>query len=456
MLTLVALIVVLGVLIFVHELGHFLAAKWAGIWVHRFSIGIGNPIPGASFRRGETEYALSWLPIGGYVKMASREEEATSAALEGQAAGETPIAEVPPDRVFEAKPIWKRMIVLLAGVTFNAIFAWLTFTVLAVRNGRAVNPVTTVGHVDTSMVPAGAEMLTTLRVGDRIVSVGGRPVDSWTDIESALQSTSGEVVDIALADGRTLSVPVHPDAVEDRLKLGAVLSPYTAAVVGKVLPNRPAVNAGMQAGDTIVAVDGRPVDQWADVLSVIESSPGRPLALGVGRATGRTTITITPDSTSEPDSTGPRWVGKIGVEVFRGTRFEKYPSVLAAVGAGFQATVDASTTVVRTVRGLLSGRVSRNTVGGPLAIGQMAGEQARRGLDPFLAFMGLMSINLAVLNLLPIPILDGGQFLFLVGEAILGRPLPLKLRERLTLVGLVLIVMLMVFAFWNDIARLLR
>jgi regulator of sigma E protease len=123
---------------------------------------------------------------------------------------------------------------------------------------------------------------------------------------------------------------------------------------------------------------------------------------------------------------------------------------------GWDATLSASTTVVRTVRGLISGRVSRNTVGGPIAIGQMAGETAKRGLDPFLAFMGLMSINLAVLNLLPIPVLDGGQFLFLLGEAVLRRPLPLRLREGLTVVGLAMIVALMVFAFWNDIARVLR
>ncbi len=456
MLTLLALIITLGVLVFVHELGHFLAAKWAGIWVHRFSIGIGNPIPGLSVKRGETEYAISWLPLGGYVKMASREEEATSAALEGKGKDETAEEHVPPGRFFEDKPIWKRMIVLLAGVTFNAIFAWMVFTFLAAKNGRPVNPVTTVGAVDSALVPAGAEALKELKVGDRIVSIGGKPVDSWTAIELALESTSGNEVTIGLADGRTITVPVHADAVEQRLMLGVALSPYMPAVLGNVIDNRPAKKAGMELGDTIVSVNGRPVAQWTDVLSVIESSPGVPLELEVGRASGRKSLTVVPDSMEEADSTGKRWVGKIGVEVFRGTRFEKYPSFLAAMKGGWDATLSASTTVVRTVRGLISGRVSRNTVGGPIAIGQMAGETAKRGLDPFLAFMGLMSINLAVLNLLPIPVLDGGQFLFLLGEAVLRRPLPLRLREGLTVVGLAMIVALMVFAFWNDIARVLR
>src|SRR3954470_24008559 len=138
--TLMALVVVLGVLIFVHEAGHFLAAKWAGIWVHRFSLGLGPAIPWLTFKRGETEYAISWLPLGGYVKMASREEEASSAALEGG----TPAAQVPPERMFEAAPLWKRIIVILAGVTMNVLFAWVVFVGLALARGREFDPVTVI------------------------------------------------------------------------------------------------------------------------------------------------------------------------------------------------------------------------------------------------------------------------------------------------------------------------
>jgi regulator of sigma E protease len=147
--TVLALIVVLGVLIFVHEAGHFVAAKWAGIYVHRFSLGLGPPIPWLTFRRGETEYSISWLPLGGYVKMASREEDIGSSALEGGA----PAVAVPPDRVFEAKPIWQRMVVILAGVTMNALFAWAVFAFLAYKNGRQIDPVTTVGRVVAEELP---------------------------------------------------------------------------------------------------------------------------------------------------------------------------------------------------------------------------------------------------------------------------------------------------------------
>src|SRR5512141_1229867 len=143
LITLASLAVVLGVLVFVHEAGHFLAAKWAGIYVHRFSLGLGAPVRALTFRRGETEYSVSWLPLGGYVKMASREEEATSAALEGG----TPTAAVPPDRMFEAKPVWKRMVVILAGVTMNALFAFLLYTGLAYGTGEQLVEETRVGAV---------------------------------------------------------------------------------------------------------------------------------------------------------------------------------------------------------------------------------------------------------------------------------------------------------------------
>ena len=173
-----ALIIVLGVLIFVHELGHFMAAKAAGIYVHRFSLGMGKPIKSLTWHRGETEYVVSWLPIGGYVKMASRDEDPASSALEGGPAS----ANVPPDRVYEAKPVWVRVIVILAGVTMNVLFAWAVFSGLTFVNGETVLPLVTVGSVGSDL-PAGAQELNRLGAGDRIVRVSGKPVDSWQAIQ---------------------------------------------------------------------------------------------------------------------------------------------------------------------------------------------------------------------------------------------------------------------------------
>jgi regulator of sigma E protease len=448
--TILALIVVLGVLIFVHEAGHFIAAKWAGIYVHRFSLGLGSPIPWLTFRRGETEYSISWLPLGGYVKMASREEDIGSSALEGGA----PPQPVPPDRVFEAKPIWKRMVVILAGVTMNALFAWAVFSFLAYKNGRQIDPVTTVGRVVEELVPPEAAALKQIRPGTRIIRVNGDSAKSWDQVVSAIANTPDREVRIELDDGSVLVLPIHPDALEERLKAAQALEPFRAPVVGKVLPDKPAARAGIQEGDTIVAVNGRRVEQWYDLLELLQSSAGRDLTIDVARGAQRLSFKLQPyvDTIPGPDGK-PRPVGRIGVGVGTGTTSEKL-TLGQAIAEGGTATLKASTQIVRTVRGLFSGRISGRNVGGPILIGQLAGQSARLGLDTFLGFMALISINLAILNLLPVPVLDGGQFLFLLAEAIIRRPLPVKLRDRLTTVGLVLIVLLMGLAFSNDLRRI--
>ena len=238
--TVAVLIVVLGVLIFVHELGHFLAAKWAGIRVHRFALGMGNPVPGLSFRRGHTEYAICWLPLGGYVKMATQEEEVSSSALEGGQVDEP----VPPEEMFEAKPVWKRTIVILAGVTMNVLFAYCVFTWLAARNGEQLEPTTTVGRVLTDSLPPGAEPLRELHPGDRIVMVGADTVRSWNDVESGIASVSGDSVAIVLADGRAIALRIHQAALADRLRASLALLPFRPAILGTVIAGRPADRAG--------------------------------------------------------------------------------------------------------------------------------------------------------------------------------------------------------------------
>jgi len=449
LLTVLALVVVLGVLIFVHEAGHFVAAKWAGIYVHRFSLGLGPPIPWFTFRRGETEYTISWLPLGGYVKMASKEEDIGSSALEGGA----PSVPVPPDRVFEAKPIWVRMLVILAGVAMNALFAWAVFAFLAYKNGRQIDPVTTVGRVVQEVVPPEAAALKQIRSGTAIVRINGDSMESWDEIASTMVNTPEPEVRLELSDGSTLVLPIHPDALEERVKASQALQPYRAPVVGQVLPDKPAAKAGIQEGDTIMAVNGQPVQQWYDLVEMLQASAGQSLNVKVARGGKRLSFDIQPYVDSIPGPDGKRRpVGRIGVAV--GTRLLSEPLSLGqAIVEGGRATVRASTQILRTVRGLFSGRISGRSVGGPILIGQLAGESARLGLDTFLGFMALISINLAILNMLPIPVLDGGQFVFLLAEAVIRRPLPMKLRERLTTVGLVLIIMLMGLAFTNDIRR---
>jgi len=445
-----ALVVVLGVLVFVHEAGHFIAAKLAGIFVHRFSLGLGTPVPWLTFRRGGTEYSVSWLPLGGYVKMATKEEDATGSALEGKAA----TVEVPPDGYFESKPVWARMIVILAGVAMNTLFAWAAFTFLTAKNGLAVNPVTTVGQVVDSLLPPEAAPLQQLQSGDRILAVAGKPAETWNDIAEGIGSAPGDSVVIDVAGKPPIVLHIHHDALDARLRAATAILPWQPSVVGEVLADRPAERAGLAPGDTIVSIDGTAVQQWAEVVEMIEQNAGTGLELIIGRNGSRIHTVATPEPEEVTDADGTKHtVGKLGFRFQPVIEYERL-SLGRALAAGWNETVAQSTLVVRTVRGIFSGRVSSREVGGPILIGQIAGQAARLGFDQFLFFMGIISINLAVLNLLPIPVLDGGQFLFLLAEGVLRRPLSLKLRERLTALGLVMVITLMGLAFWNDISRL--
>ncbi|MGH7585368.1 MAG: RIP metalloprotease RseP [Gemmatimonadales bacterium] len=451
MTTLVAFIITIGVLVFVHELGHFLAAKWAGIHVHRFSLGLGSPIPGLRFTRSGTEYCIAWVPLGGYVKMATREEEATSSALEG---GSVDASSVPPDAYYEAKPVWKRMIVILAGVTMNALFAWLAFSGLALANGVAVEPETRFGAMSGDSLPESVRNFEAVSPGARIVSVNGQPVDSWNDVQDLTASAVGDSLVYAFADAAPVVLPIHHDDLDARLRLSVALLPWMDPVIGQVIADYPGGQAGLAPGDTVVQADGRVLTQWYDLVGIIESSADRLVTLVVGRASGRDTIVATPrGEIVTAGREGRRTVGRLGITAARQIRRAEL-GPLQSLNRGLHETAQASTQIVRTVRGMLTGRVSTREVGGPILIGQLAGEAVRSGPSAFLWFMALISVNLAVLNLLPIPVLDGGQFLFLLAEGIQRKPLSLKLRERLTAVGLAMLLLLIGLVFWNDISRL--
>ncbi len=436
------LIAVLGILIFVHELGHFLAAKAVGIAVLRFSLGLG-PKTKLAFRRGETEYCLSWVPFGGYVKMAGLEdEEGTATALEGTRED----VEVPPERTFDAKPLGARIFVISAGVAMNALFALLVFSLVAGFYGTTVNPTVTVAEVRGAGLPLGAAPLGTLQRGDRIVRINGDSMTGWQHIvETILTGSAPLRLEVA---GRAAPVLVDVPLREQqgRMAVAEALVPLMEPVLGRIRPGLPADSAGLVAGDRVLAVNGDTIETWPDLVRKLSTSPGSTLVLRVERGGDRREVTVIPRGYRE----GGRTVGRIGVEA--PVRVERY-GLAGTLRAGVRETGDAFGLVLFTLKGLVLGDLSPRDIGGPILIGQLAGEAARIGLEAFLRLLALISVNLAVLNLLPIPVLDGGHLVFLVAEGVRRKPLSVQLRQRLTQAGLVFLLVLMVLAVFNDVTR---
>ncbi|MBI5177859.1 MAG: RIP metalloprotease RseP [Nitrospinae bacterium] len=348
---LVSALIVLGVLIIVHEVGHFLMARRMGVGVEKFSIGFGPQL--WSKKVGETEYRLALAPFGGYVKMVGDEE--------GEAEEGAPPAD--PEKAFNKKPVWRRMLIVAAGPTANLLFAALVF---------------------------GA-------------------IYAWG-----------------------ITVP------DTKIKT--------------VLKDSPAQAAGLTQGDRIVSIDGKAVEDWSHLADTISTSPGKPLKLAVDRADGtKVEITVIPAPDKAKTIFGETVaVGRIGISPDE--TFKRYNPV-EAVALGFRKTYEVSYLTLMVIVKIFQKVVPAETIGGPLMIFKIAGDQAQAGIIPLLMFMGVLSVNLGILNFLPIPILDGGHIVFFIIEGIIRKPVSLRAREIAQQVGLFLLISLMAFAFYNDITR---
>ncbi len=450
LLTLAAFVVVLGVLIFVHEMGHFLAAKAVGIQVLRFSLGFGRPI--VAWRRGETEYWISWLPLGGYVKMAGLEDEGIAGSLEGGRAA-TP---VDPARAFDRQALWKRTIVILAGVTMNVVFAFVVYTGIAATVGSPELASTKIDSVTTRILPPGTEALGSLKFGDRIVRVNGDTVRSWNDLLDHVLAGPTELRFDVEGRAAPIRVRLPHGGLATRQAVAQALVRLDPPRLGIVEPGRPAIRAGLKPGDELLRANRDTLRSWSDVLHAVWYSPGKPLRFDVLRGGSLLQVTVVPETRTETDTASPRprIYGAIGAGQDPPTIHVREPIGRALI-SGFDETRGRAMVVLGFVKGLVLGQFSARDVGGPILVGQISGQVARLGLDWFLTFMAFFSINLAILNLLPIPVLDGGQLLFLIAEAVRRKPLSVELRTRLTQLGFIVLLGIMILALTNDALRVL-
>ena len=459
-------LIVFGLVVFVHELGHFLAAKAFGVYAPRFSIGFGTAILRKRF--GETEYILAALPLGGYVRMASRDDEAT-AFIEGGSEegahrpetdksydpnGMVPFGPrpVPAHRWFESKPLWQRLVIMLAGVTMNIVLALVVATALIKSEGRRITETRAIGAVDS--VSWAPELRRQLVVGDTIVSVGGQTVATWNDVQQQISSAPDSLLAIRTQRG-TIVLPAGAAHSVRRADLVNALVPFLPPVIGKVERGTPAWRGGLRAGDSLVAVGGTPMRTWMDMTAIVSASPGKPVAFTVARSGEVHSLTVKPESTQtrNPATKATTYRGMIGVTLKDVSRHE--PIGLAeAASAGWRGTWASTGMVIGAVRDLFTGRAPVSQLGGLITITTASVAAARDGATQLFALLAFLSINLAVMNLLPIPILDGGQIVMNIAEAVKGSPFSMRTRENIMRVGLLAIGLLFVVVTFNDLRRL--
>ena len=451
LMSLLAFVVAIALLVAIHEYGHYIVARVLGVKVLRYSIGFGRVLWSRHAGPDQTEYCLSAIPLGGYVKLLDERDCAVTFAERG--------------RAFNRQSAASRIAILSAGPAFNLLFAILAYTVMFVTGVPGMKPV--VGPVEAGSLAATAG----LREGDTIVAVGDRPVFTWEG--ATLAMLDGMLADgtirLAVNDGTGTERPValrtagreseltEPGQLFARLGLQP-WSPEPEPVIGELTPGGTAEAAGFRAGDRILLADGKPIATWAEWVKIVRGRPGERLDVTVRR--GEMEVRLAVDVASEQTADGR--IGRIGAAVrlpkdlLVAMRAEERYGPVEALARATAKTWEMSTLTLRMIWRMVVGDVSPKNISGPINIAQYAGVSASIGASAFLSFLAIVIISLGVLNLLPVPMLDGGQIVFLLAEGVLGRPLPLKLREKLTLLGLALVGTLMALAFWNDIRRIIE
>jgi regulator of sigma E protease len=447
--TVASFLVALGVLITVHEFGHFWVARRLGVKVLRFSIGFGKPLWKRTGRIDGTEYVIAALPLGGYVKMLDEREE--------------PVAEAELPRAFNRKSLAVRSAIVAAGPIANFLFALFAYWLVFVSGETGLRPL--VGKVAEGSVAAASGF----RPGDELMAVGERATPTWEAAVYAFLAETLDAGDLAVrvrAEGepeRLLRLPGErmPGLTEDGRILESIglspLRPPLAPVIGELLPGEPAQLAGLLPGDEILSADGVPISDWSDWVDYVQARPGTPIRIELLRAGATFTLDITPARILSDSGA----IGRIGAsvrvdpELYAGYRIELRYGPLQALGAAAQRSWDLSVLMVKMLGRMLIGEVSVKNLSGPITIADSAGKSASYGWVQFVKFLAVVSLSLGVLNLLPIPVLDGGHLLFFLIEAVKGSPLSERAMAHAQQFGLLILLALMSLAFYLDIVRLL-
>ena len=443
--TILWFLIAICILVVVHELGHYFAARLAGVKVLRFSVGFGKPLVSRRFGRDQTEWSLAALPLGGYVKMLDERE------------GEVPAAEA--HRSFNRASVWRRIGIVAAGPIANFLLAIVFYAALFMHGLPALKPMIGEPPAGTPAAQAG------LVAGDEIRSVNGNATLSFQDLRLNLLRTgvAGDPIVLGLADGRSVKLDAQPMETEnlerDTLRpLGIVrFDPDIEPVIGKVLPDGAAERAGFQPGDRLVSANGQAVANWQAWVELIRQHPAKPLRIEYERKGQGANLTVVPDAV---DEAGQR-VGKIGAgpqvdEAMLATLMtEVRYGPLDALGQGAIKTWDMSLFTLEMMGRMVLGQVSWKNLSGPLTIADYAGQSAALGWISFVGFLALVSVSLGVLNLLPIPLLDGGHLMYYVAEVFTGRSVSERTMEIGSRIGMALLLLLMSFALFNDLQRLI-
>jgi regulator of sigma E protease len=446
--TLGAFIVVIGVLVVIHELGHYLVARWCGVKVLRFSVGLGKVVWSRRFGPDQTEWAVSLVPLGGYVKMLDARESDAGEISEADAA-----------REFTRQSVWKRIAIVAAGPLANFLLAIALFA--ALYSYGIPEPVSQVRVAQGSLAEIAG-----MKSGDTVTAVDGEPVSAWSEMRwKLLQSAiAGQSVRVELArvDARgdrisseiTLALgSVASDDLDGRLleRLGLDLA-RPPAILGQIIPDGPAERAGLQPGDQILRINGEPVPDGVSFVERLQAAPGKLLQLEGLRAGQPFSLAVTP----QPERVGERTVGRIRAQVdMSAATTIVQASLPEAIARATRKTWDTSVMTVTMLGKMVIGEASLKNITGPITIADYAGQTARIGLISFLSFMAFISISLGVMNLLPIPVLDGGHLLYYSLELFSGRPVSERVGALAQRAGIGLLVVLMAVAMFNDIARLI-